>query len=90
MKSCWLTFMLAPIAYAQKSSRCADLTGFRIPGVPMVITKAAPIPASSAARPSTAETCHRAPGPDSPAQRTRGMRQESERVLPWRQLYEIW
>src|ERR1700691_1640950 len=56
MKNYWLAFMLAPIACAQTSSRCADLTGFRIPGVPMVITKAATIPASSAARPSTAET----------------------------------
>jgi hypothetical protein len=56
MKCYWLAFMLAPIACAQTSSRCGDLTGFRIPGVPMSITKAATIPASSAARPSTAET----------------------------------
>jgi tannase/feruloyl esterase len=56
MKSYWLVFMLAPIASAQTSTRCADLTGFRIPGVPMVITKAATIAASSTARPSTAET----------------------------------
>src|SRR6202167_3399790 len=56
MKRYCLAFMLAPTAYAQTSSRCADLTGFRIPGVPMVITKAATIPASAAARPSTAET----------------------------------
>jgi feruloyl esterase len=56
MKRYWLAFMLAPIACAQTSNKCADLTGFRIPGVPMVITKAATIPASSAARPGTAET----------------------------------
>jgi hypothetical protein len=52
----WVAFILAPIACAQTSNRCADLTGFKIPGVPMVITKAVTIPASSTARPSTAET----------------------------------
>jgi hypothetical protein len=56
MRSYWFAFMLAPLVHAQTSSRCADLTAFRIPGVPMVITKATTIPASSAARPSTAET----------------------------------
>ncbi len=56
MRSFWLALMLAPIVCAQSSNRCADLTGFRIPGVPMVITKAVTIPASSAARASTAET----------------------------------
>ena len=33
------------------------------------------------------EPRHRAPGPDSRAQRTRGMRQASGTVLPWRQFY---
>jgi len=44
------------MAYAQTSSKCADLTKFTIPGVPMVITKAATIPTSSAPGTSTAET----------------------------------
>src|SRR5438477_8864522 len=56
MRAYWLALMLAPVACAQTSNKCADLTAFRIPGVPMVITKATTIPASSAARPSTAET----------------------------------
>jgi hypothetical protein len=56
MKSYWFAFMLVPLAHAQTSSRCAELTAFRIPGVPMVITKATTISASSAARASTAET----------------------------------
>ncbi len=56
MRPYWLTFILIPIAYAQTPNKCADLTAFKIPGVPMVITKAAIIPASSAAGTSTAET----------------------------------
>jgi feruloyl esterase len=56
MQRYWLAFILAPIACAQTSNKCADLTKFQIPGVPMVITKAATIPASSGARPATAET----------------------------------
>ena len=50
MRTYWLAFMLVPVAYAQTSSKCADLTKFKIPGVPMVITKAATIPASSGSR----------------------------------------
>ncbi len=56
MKTYWLAFLLIPAAYAQTLTKCADLTGFRIPGVPMVITKAATIPASSASRAATTET----------------------------------
>ena len=56
MRTHWLAFMLVPMAYAQTSSKCADLTKFKIPGVPMVITKAATIPASSAPGTATAET----------------------------------
>src|SRR6516164_2248281 len=51
-----LAFLLIPAAYAQTSSKCADLAQFTIPGVPMVITKAATIPASSARGAATAET----------------------------------
>jgi len=56
MRTHWLAFVLVPMAHAQTSSKCADLTKFKIPGVPMVITKAAIIPASSASRTATAET----------------------------------
>ena len=56
MKTCWLAFALIPMAYAQTSSNCADLVNFKIPGVPMVITKATAIPASSASRAATTET----------------------------------
>src|SRR3984885_15980652 len=56
MRTYWLGFVLAPMAYAQTSTKCADLTKFKIPGVPMVITKAATIPTSSAPGTSTAET----------------------------------
>src|SRR5689334_11760567 len=56
MRTHWLAFMLVPMAYAQTSSKCADLTKFKIPGVPMVITKAVEIPASSAPGTATAET----------------------------------
>ncbi|HJT88057.1 MAG TPA: tannase/feruloyl esterase family alpha/beta hydrolase [Bryobacteraceae bacterium] len=56
MKAFWLAVVLIPMAYAQSSSRCADLTNFKIPGVPMVITKATMIPASSAGVASTTET----------------------------------
>lgn len=56
MRPYWLAFMLIPAAYAQPSSKCADLTGFKISGVPMVITKATMMAASSAGAASTAET----------------------------------
>src|SRR3984885_11641350 len=56
MRIYWLAVALIPVAYAQTSNKCADLTAFKIPGVPMVITKAATIPASSGAGTSTAET----------------------------------
>jgi feruloyl esterase len=56
MRTHWLAFVLVPVAYAQTSSKCADLTKIKIPGVPMVITKAASIPASSAPQTATAET----------------------------------
>jgi len=57
MKSSWLAFAAlslvgVPMSYAQTSSKCADLVHFKIPGVPMVITKAAVI--AAAAAPSTA------------------------------------
>ena len=48
MRTYWLVLALIPVAYAQTSSKCADLTKFKIPGVPMVITKAEMIPASAA------------------------------------------
>ena len=47
MRTYWLAFVLIPVAYAQTSSKCADLTKFKIPGVPMTITKAETIPASA-------------------------------------------
>src|SRR6202049_4245899 len=47
MTTQWLALALIPMAYAQTSSKCADLTKFKIPGVAMVITKAAMIPASA-------------------------------------------
>ena len=53
MKKYWLAFLLIPAAYAQTSTKCADLTGFKIPGVPMAIAKATVIPASSGARATT-------------------------------------
>lgn len=56
MRPYWLALILIPGVSAQTSSRCANLTTFTIPGVPMVITKAAMIPASSAPGTSTAET----------------------------------
>src|ERR1700685_4572196 len=56
MRTYWLAFVLIPMAWAQTSTKCADLTKFKIPGVPMVITKAATIPTSSAPGTSTAET----------------------------------
>jgi len=56
MRTYWLGFMLIPMAYAQSSTKCEDLTKFKIPGVPMVITKAATISTSSAPGTSTAET----------------------------------
>ena len=39
MKPYWLVLMLVPIADAQTSNKCADLTGFKISGFAMVITK---------------------------------------------------
>ena len=53
MKSSWLAFAAlslvgVPMSYAQTSSKCADLVHFKIPGVPMVITKAAVIAAAAA------------------------------------------
>src|SRR5579863_10277784 len=56
MRAYWLGFVLIPMAYAQTSTKCADLIKFKIPGVPMVITKAVTIPTSSASGGSTAET----------------------------------
>jgi len=56
MKIRWLVFLLASIGWAATPDRCADLANFKIPGVPMVITKAAVIPASSSSGASTAET----------------------------------
>ena len=56
MKAFWLAIALVPMAWAQTSIKCTDLTNFKIPGVPMVITKAAIIPASSAPATATAET----------------------------------
>ena len=40
MRIYWLAVALIPVAYAQTSNKCADLTKFKIPGVAMVITKA--------------------------------------------------
>jgi hypothetical protein len=51
-----LALVLFPLAHAQTSSKCADLTKFKIPGVPIVITKAITIPTSSAPGTPTAET----------------------------------
>src|SRR5215469_10810915 len=56
MRTYWLAFVLLPMAHAQTPSKCAALIKFKIPGVPMVITKAATIPTSSAPGTSTAET----------------------------------
>lgn len=56
MRPYWLAFILIPVAYAQTPGNCSDLTSFKIPGVPMVITKAVTIPASKAAGTATAET----------------------------------
>jgi len=47
MATRWLVLALIPAAYAQTSSKCADLTKFKIPGATMVITKAEMIPASA-------------------------------------------
>lgn len=58
MKPYWLaTLALVPtIASAQTSTKCADLTNFKIAGATMVITKATVVPASSSAAAATAET----------------------------------
>src|ERR1700691_200413 len=53
MKAYWLALILIPAAYAQTSSRCADLTKFTIPGSAMVITKAEVIPASAPGKPDS-------------------------------------
>jgi hypothetical protein len=53
MKAHWLALLLIPAAYAQTSSRCADLTKFTIPGSAMVITKAEMIPASAPGKPDS-------------------------------------
>jgi len=47
MNTRWLALALIPVAYAQTSSKCADLTKFKIPGVPLMITKAETMPASA-------------------------------------------
>src|SRR5450432_3112113 len=47
MRIHWLALAVIPVAYAQTSSKCADLTKFKIPGAAMVITKAETIPASA-------------------------------------------
>src|ERR1700693_4313161 len=47
MKTQWLALALIPVAYAQTSNQCADLTQFQIARVPMAITKAEIIPASA-------------------------------------------
>src|SRR5499425_1288815 len=44
------------MAHAQTPNKCADLTKFKLPGVPMVITKAVAIPTSAAPGTATAET----------------------------------
>jgi Tannase and feruloyl esterase len=58
MKPYWLaTLALVPtIASSQTSTKCSDLTNFKIPGATMVITKATVVPASSSAAAATAET----------------------------------
>ena len=57
MKPYWLAALaLVPtIASAQTSTKCADLTNFKIPGATMVITKATVVPASSSSAAATAE-----------------------------------
>jgi feruloyl esterase len=47
MTTRWLALALVPAAYAQTSSKCSDLTKFRIPGVAIVITKTETVPASA-------------------------------------------
>src|ERR1700733_4578467 len=47
MRTHWLALALIPVAYAQTSSKCADLTKFKIADSAMVITKAEMIPASA-------------------------------------------
>src|ERR1700683_1602849 len=61
MRTYWLGFLMIPVAYAQTSNKCGDLTKFKIPGVPMVITKAAAIPTSSGPGSSRAETSATSP-----------------------------
>ena len=36
MRPYWLAFVLIPMAHGQTSSKCADLTNFKIPGVIVV------------------------------------------------------
>jgi hypothetical protein len=47
MRTLLLALALVPLASAQSSNKCADITRFRIPNVGMVITKAETIPASA-------------------------------------------
>ena len=53
MKAYWLALILIPVAYAQTSSKCADLTKFTIAGSAMVITKAEMILASAPGKPDS-------------------------------------
>ena len=46
MRASWLAVVLIPAAYAQTPSKCADLTKFRIPGMPLLIATAKTVPAS--------------------------------------------
>ncbi len=48
MRPYWIALALAPVVCAQTQNKCADLTKFRVAGVPMVITKAEIIPAAGA------------------------------------------
>jgi hypothetical protein len=47
VKTYLLPLLLIPIGYAQTSSKCADLTKFKIPGVGMTIQKAQTVPAAT-------------------------------------------
>jgi Tannase and feruloyl esterase len=46
MKPHWLVLALIPVAHAQTPGKCAELTKFTVPGVPMVIHKAEIVAAS--------------------------------------------
>ena len=56
MRLRWLVFTVVSVGCAATPDTCANLVNFKIPGVPLVITKATIIPASTAAGTSTAET----------------------------------